>query len=144
MSRGDVRKFLRNIHSMDLVRKFVRFVFVGIGNTLFGYSVFAVCIFLNMHYSGALLMTTVLGALFNFKTIGHLVFRNGDNRLLFKFLAVYVFTYFLNFLALKLFVAHNVSLYLAGIILAFPMALISFFLFNKWVFAPAALATTTE
>lgn len=144
MLRGDVRESLSNIRSTDLVRRFIRFVFVGIGNTLFGYCVFSVCIFLGMHYSAALLMTTVLGALFNFKTIGHLVFRNGDNRLLFRFLAVYLFTYFLNFLALKLFAAHNVSMYLAGIILAFPMALISFFLFNKWVFAPAAVAATTE
>jgi len=35
----------------ELSKQFFRFIFVGILNTIFGYSVFAFFIFVGMHYS---------------------------------------------------------------------------------------------
>jgi len=43
--------------------KFIRFFIIGLINTLFGYLMFALFIFLNFHYSIAVLLATILGVL---------------------------------------------------------------------------------
>ena len=60
--------------------RFPQFVLVGILNTAFGYGCFALFIYLGLHYTIAVLLGTCLGILFNFKTLGHLVFKNKQNR----------------------------------------------------------------
>ena len=64
---------------------FVKFVLVGILNTAFGYLVFALLLFLGLHYTLAVILSTIAGVLFNFKTTGTLVFKNHNNKLIFKF-----------------------------------------------------------
>jgi len=113
---------------------FIRFLFVGGLNTLFGYGAFAFFLTLHVHYSLAELLSTLLGILFNFKTYGALVFRNSDNRLLFKFLGVYGTTYLLAVSSIAVLKSFHMSAFVAGAILAVPMALISFLLNRKFVF----------
>ena len=48
-------------------------------NTLFGYSIFSILVFFKIHYSLALLIATILGVIFNFKTVGIIVFKDGKN-----------------------------------------------------------------
>lgn len=114
--------------------KFIRFLIVGGINTLFGYSVFALFIFLNFHYSIATLISVILGILFNFKTTGKLVFENNENTLIFKFIGVYIGIYFVNVIGLKMFNILKVDMYLAGVLLILPTAIISFILNKKYVF----------
>lgn len=115
--------------------KFFRFILVGILNTAFGYSLFALFIFLNMHYSLAVFLSTVLGVLFNFKTIGKLVFDNHDNSLIFRFIAVYVLLYLINISCLWFFkISGFENMYINGFVLLVPLALISFVLNKKYVF----------
>lgn len=82
--------------------KFVRFLFVGVINTIFGYGVFLLFIWFGMHYSIALLFANILGILFNYKTTGYIVFQNKSNRLLVKFFMVYGVVYLFNLLELYL------------------------------------------
>ncbi len=114
--------------------KFVRFLFVGGINTLFGYGVFALLIFLRFHYAIAALFATILSVLFNFKTTGRLVFGNNDNRLIFKFIGVYSIIYILNIGVLKVFKFYEVNMYLAGALVLLPLAVIAFLLNKKFVF----------
>ena len=114
--------------------KFIKFLFVGGLNTAFGYGIFALFIFLKLHYSTALFLSTVAGILFNFKTTGTIVFKNNDNRLIFRFFAAYGIIYGINLLGLKLFKIINFNMYGAGFILLFPMAVVSFILMKKFVF----------
>lgn len=114
--------------------KFIKFLFVGSINAAFGYSVFALLLFLKFHYSLAVLLSTILGILFNFKTTGYIVFKNSDNKLIFRFFGVYAITYILNIICLKMFNMFNFNLYLAGFILLLPTAIVSFFLMKKFVF----------
>lgn len=107
---------------------------VGGINALFGYLTYALLIFLSFHYVLAALLSTVLGVLFNFKTTGRLVFKSRDNKLLFKFIGVYLIIFPLNIFALKIFRYYEFDMYLAGFILLLPMALIAFALNKKFVF----------
>ena len=115
--------------------KLIKFILVGILNTAFGYSLFALFIFLNIHYSLAVFLSTVLGVLFNFKTIGKLVFDSHDNSLIFRFITVYVLLYLINISCLWFFkISGFENMYINGFVLLVPLALISFVLNRKYVF----------
>lgn len=116
---------------------FRRFLAVGVLNSLFGYGCFAFLIFLGLHYSLALLLATVAGVLFNFKTTGYLVFRSSDNRLIFRFAATYAIVYIANVSILKSLLLVGVDLYYGGAILILPMAALSFILNKRFVFKNA-------
>lgn len=115
-------------------KRFMKFLFVGLLNTIFGYSIFALFIFLNVHYSIASLLSTVLGVIFNFKTISKLVFKNNNNALIFKFIGVYTVIYIVNISFLRIFKTLSVNMYIAGGILVLPLAILSFILNKKYVF----------
>lgn len=115
--------------------KFIKFILVGILNTAFGYGLFVLFIFFGMHYSLAVLLSTILGVLFNFKTIGSLVFKSKDNSLIFRFVLVYVFLYFVNIFCLWILrQIWSDNMYLNGFILLAPLAMLSFVLNKKFVF----------
>lgn len=97
--------------------KFIRFLFVGVINTLFGYGLFVLFIWFGMHYSIALLCSNILGILFNYKTTGYIVFANKSNRLILQFFLVYGVVYLFNLLELYLLDKSNVYEY----ILSFPI-----------------------
>ncbi len=128
--------FLKNLClKYNINWQFVKFLLVGGLNTLWGYIVFSLCIFCSLHYAAATLIATVLGVLFNFKTTGCIVFKNNNNRLLLRFISVYVFVYFLTVLCLKIFTLIGMSnYYLNYAIILLPNAILSFFLMKKFVF----------
>lgn len=120
-------------HNIDW--QFIKFLFVGGLNTLFGYGIFALFIYIHFHYTIATLLATILGILFNFKTTGCIVFKNNDNKLIFRFLAVYAFVYFLTISCLKgLTILGSHNMYINYLMLLFPNALLSFYLMKKFTF----------
>jgi len=124
---------------IDLIRRlwaipFLRFLVVGGINTVFGYGVFALFILLGLHYVLAVLLGQICGILFNFKTTGTIVFKNRNNRLIFRFFGVYVITYFSIVGLLKLFDMAGVTPLVAGAIIVLPMGVVSFLLMRKLVF----------
>lgn len=46
---------------------FVKFILVGILNTAFGYGAFALLMYTGLHYSAAVVLSTIAGILFNSK-----------------------------------------------------------------------------
>lgn len=107
--------------------EFIRFVLVGGINTAFGFGVYCLMILLGMSYWWATLVSQVLGVLFNFKTIGILVFRNSSNRLFLRFISCYVIAYGVNvgiIYLLKQFAGLND--YWSGLIATVFVALFSF------------------
>ena len=101
---------------------------------MFGYALYALLLYMNFHYALASLLGTVCCILFNFKTTGTIVFENNNNRLLFKFIAVYCVTYDINVGCLKIFSLYGVNMYVAGLILVIPVALLSYTLLKNFVF----------
>ncbi len=117
-----------------LNNQFFRFLLVGGINAVFGYSVFALLIYIGLHYTLAVFVGTVLGILFNFQTVGRLVFGEHKIVLLWKFFMVYGVTYLLNVLGIYIFEIFRVSNYLAGALMILPVAIVGFLLNKKFVF----------
>jgi len=118
-----------------LKKQVIRFIAVGIVNTVFGYSTYALLIFFGLTYFYAVLFATILGVLFNFKTTGKIVFKNHDHSLIFRFVAVYVIIYLLNIFFLWLFQYLGLrNMYINGLLLLVPLAAVSFVLNKFFVF----------
>lgn len=119
---------------MTSKKQITAFLLVGAINTFFGYSCYACFIFLGMSYPIALLCATILSVLFNFKTMGTLVFKNSNNLLFFKFIAAYLCIYLFNISLVSFLKITHINLYIAGLIAIPPSALLSFILNKGWVF----------
>lgn len=113
---------------------FVKFILVGILNTTFGYLAFALLLFAGIHYTLAVILSTVAGILFNFKTTGVIVFKNKNNKLIFKFVAVYALTCTIGIIVLRLAELSHINLYFAGLVSTGICAVIAFLLNKNWVF----------
>ncbi|HIU92968.1 MAG TPA: GtrA family protein [Candidatus Limenecus avicola] len=113
---------------------FVKFILVGILNTAFGYGAFALLMYTGLHYSAAVVLSTIAGILFNFKTTGVLVFKNKDNSLIFKFIAVYTLVCITGIIILRLAEIAHINLYFAGLVSTGICAVTAFLLNKNWVF----------
>lgn len=114
--------------------QFLLFLLIGCLNTLFGYGVFCVFIWAGCHYAIAILLATFFGIFFNFKTIGTLVFKNRDNRLIVRFFLVYVVLYCLNIVIIHSEALMINNMYLRGLIAIMLTSILSYFLNKKLVF----------
>lgn len=112
----------------------LRFLAVGVGNTAFGYLIYAGLVWVGLNYAASAALGTVLGVLFNFKSTGRLVFGSADNRLLWRFIGVYVVVYVLNVLGLTVLTSIGLSAYTAGLVTLLPAALLAFVLNKNLVF----------
>lgn len=114
--------------------RFFKFLLVGLMNAAFGYGCFAVFVYLGLHYSAALFLATVLGVIFNFKSIGTLVFNSNNNGRVYRFVIGYVVVYGVNLSGIALLSLFDVMPYVSGLILVPPMAVLSFLINNRFVF----------
>ena len=115
-------------------KKFIKFLFVGSVNTVFGYLMYVIFITMPIPRIVALLCSYIAGVLWNFKTTGNVVFKSNDNRLIFRFVFSYIVVFFINYAALVVLLNLNMNKYLAQFLLVFPVAMISFTLFRLFVF----------
>lgn len=129
---------IKGIVSKLFERSFVRFLFVGGLNTAFGYGVYALLLILKLPDWLALFLATVAGVLFNFKTLGVLVFRNPDNGLIFRFVAVYAVTYLINLGGIRLLGLLHVNSYIAGAVMITLSAVLTYALNRAFVFRKKA------
>ena len=123
-----------NLIKKLLHNKIIRFFLVSGLNTAFGYGLFALLIYAGLHYALAGFITTILGILFNFKTIGSLVFKNKNNILIFKFFGVYGINYVLGVIFLTIFKYYGINEYIGAAILIVPLGLFAYVLNHYFVF----------
>ena len=122
------------VNNLQINSTFIRYLLVGAVNTAFGYSVFALLIFIGWHYSIALFFATVAGIFFNFQTFGILVFRKRDWRLIWKFLAVYGILYGINVFLVFLVLLFLRNVYVANAIAIIFIAGLGYFLNRHFVY----------
>jgi len=132
MTKVQISNFI--FYNFNRHRQFILFLAIGVLNAIFGYSVFSLLIFCGLHYTWAAFFGTCLGIIFNFKTIGGIVFKNHNYKLFFKFLCVYGFLYIVNIALIRFMLFFVSSVYIAGAIAVIICAMISYLLNKHLVF----------
>jgi len=123
---------LRTLYEKQLVR----FVLVGVINTLFSYAIYCALVFAGLSFAFANLIALVLGIVFSFKTQGRLVFRNSGGRQFVKFVLVWGILYFVSVVIIGKLTIYGLSAYRAGAVALFVTSVLSyvaqkFFIFRK-------------
>lgn len=113
-----------------------RFLVVGGLNSFFGFTVFSLIAYLGGQTWQAILGGNLAGILFNFFTIGGVVFRDFSLRRLPFFVSAYIVLLVLNIegIALLTSVCH-IGRITAQALLTVPLAILSFFVMSKFVFS---------
>jgi putative flippase GtrA len=116
--------------------KITKFLSVGIVNTIFGYSIYVLFLFIGFTYTLALLFSTVLGVAFNYFNFGKFVFSGLRGWMVFcKFVTAYIAIYALNVVGLRVMVQYALLNPYAGQLMCIPLSvLLSWLLMNYWVF----------
>ena len=116
--------------------KIVKFITVGVLNTLFGYATYAMFLYWGVSYLVALLLATIVSVIFNYLNFGKFVFYGRHNLMDFcKFVVVYAVIFGLNAAGLEVLTNDFlVSPYVGQVICILPSALLSWLLMNYWVF----------
>jgi len=129
------RNRFSNIFLFNLRKnRFIRFLVAGGVNTLFGFSVYSICIVDGMALWLALLVGMLSGTVFNFFTTGGYVFRELSLIRFPRFVACYLLVYGINFMLMELISKWISSKILSQAILTLPLALLSYFLMARFVF----------
>ena len=114
--------------------RFAIFIAVGVLNTLVGYALFAGLILLHASPPLAAIGSTGLGILFNFQSIGRLVFSNVSGRILPRFVAVYAVQYAVNLVLLHALSQVGLGALVGQALIAPFLALLTFLLMRRYVF----------
>jgi putative flippase GtrA len=112
----------------------LRFLVVGGLNTAFGYSLFAVLIYVGTGYPIAIGLATIGGVLFNFQSFGRWVFRGAPWSRFWRFVSVYCVVYLVNLEGVWLLVSFGMNVYVANAIILIPLSLLAFILNRRFVF----------
>jgi putative flippase GtrA len=118
--------------------RFLRFLVAGGVNTLFGYVMFGACLLLGAPVWLALLIGMVAGTVFNFVTTGGYAFRQLALRRYPRFVACYLLVYAANLALIAWLSAWITDKLLAQGLLLVPLALVSYVLMARFVFAEDA------
>lgn len=121
------------VHQL-LKYQFVHFLLVGGLNTAFGFSVFSALVWSGFSYMGAIALSTVAGVLFNFQTIGRLIFKDADWRRLTSFIVVYLVLYALNVLGVASLLQLGLNVYVSNAFVVGPIAVLGYLLQKRFVF----------
>ena len=123
-------EFVRRLGGVTLVR----FILVGVLNTVFSYILYAVLVLSHIDYRLSLTICSVVTIIWNFNTTGRLVFGNRRQALIFKFVGGYGLIYLVN-LGLIIMLARFGVGELARQALALPVVVLCSFALNRgWVF----------
>ena len=116
--------------------KFVRFLMVAALNTLFGWCVFSLLhLLVTDNRNIAALIGQIIGILFNFKTYGSIVFKNGKYYLLPRFIGVYAIMYFANIGGMAVLdYFFEISDYVNAAVMSIPVGFLGFALNKLFVF----------
>ena len=112
----------------------VRFLLVGVLNSVFGFIVFSTVVWMGQGTVIALLAGNAAGLVFNFFSTGGLVFRTLALQRLPKFTACYASMLMINYGLLKAFTPVVGSQILAQAILTLPLAALSYAIMTFWVY----------
>lgn len=125
-------------------QRLVKFILVGMVNTVFGYSVFAILFLITDLHNVSVIAATIIGIIFNFFTTGRIVFGNKSLRALLPFVLAYGVALGLNLLVLNGLLWAGVPV-LLGQALSLPVVVIVSYLINaRFVFHNSRRSPRTD
>jgi putative flippase GtrA len=130
---------MRSLHNNHELHRFMRFLMVGGLNTIVGYTLFTIFIFAGAGTTIAAVGATVLGVLFNFRSIGLMVFGSSGKGVFVRFVTVYVAQLAANLALLRGSAMLRISSIVAEAIILPTLAIATFLVMRRWVFNSAAL-----
>ncbi len=110
---------------------FVRFIFVGGLNTVFGYSVYTLLYLIGLTPHPALIGAFCVGVIWNYFTHARLVFATRGFRRMPPYVLAYVGLYFLNAAGLEALLGAGVSPVIAQGMLVLPAAALAFIVIGR-------------
>lgn len=116
--------------------RIIKFLSVGVLNTVFGYAVYAILIFVSVPYLTALFIATVAGVIFNYFSFGRMVFHGHGGWFVFgKFVIAYGVVYVVNAALLSVLTKDFLFSPYVGQIICIPLSvLLSWLAMNYWVY----------
>ena len=123
--------------------RFGRFLVVGVVNTVFGYGVFFALLSAGLAPTVALAIATVAGVLFNFVTVGRVVFETAEASRLWRFLGVYGLVFIFNATLLDAAIRLGVGAAMAQALLLPACVAFSYLLNRAFVFNAAGARGAT-
>jgi putative flippase GtrA len=116
--------------------KIVKFLSAAVLNTVFGYSVYAILLLINIPYLLALFVATIAGVVFNYISFGRIVFNGSWGWFVFiKFIIAYALIYVVNATLLRiLMICFFLNPYFGQAVCIPISVLLSWLLMNYWVF----------
>jgi putative flippase GtrA len=105
-----------------------RFIIVGVINTGFSYSIFAILLFLGFGIEIGSLIALSAGIIFSYLTQSNLVFRYTSIGAFLRFIVLWSVIYAINLIIIRAALMLGVSSYLAAAIATGPITIISYFL----------------
>lgn len=114
--------------------QFFRFLAVGAFNALFGYSVFAILTLIGNAPMLALILTYVIGVVFNYFTTRRFVFNQSKRTSLLRFVIAYIVIYIFNISLYRLIEIVGASPLVTQALCLPVIAIFSFLLFKFQVF----------
>ncbi len=125
---------IKSLFAPLLRHEFVRYLVVGVLNTGFSYSVYALLLWLGFAFFVANLIALLCGIVFSFQTQGRFVFDNTSRRLFPKYVLLWILIYFSNIALIKLFLLFGFNAYVAGALAIPPIVLLSYVLQKYLIF----------
>ena len=116
--------------------RMIKFLSVGLLNTAVGYGIYAALLLIGMQYLVALLLATIAGVIFNYFSIGKIVFKARSGWLMFgRFITAYITVYVVNAAFLNILTVNfSLNPYLGQMLCILPNVAISWLLMNCWVY----------
>ncbi len=111
-------------------RQEIRFVIVGLLNTLVGYGIYALLVFIGLNYLISNTVATIIGVIHSYIWNRLYTFKSNNNvkKEIPKFISVYLISYIIGMITLYVFKdIFNISPYIAGLLNLVITTLISFF-----------------
>ena len=111
-------------------KQFIKFVIVGIINTIVGYGTYGILIYFNVYYLIANTISTIIGVTNSYILNTRITFRDSkkDIKTPIKFVSVYIVSYIIGTLNLILLIKYfNVNSYIAGLFNIGVTTIISYF-----------------
>ena len=115
-------------------KRFQQFMIAGSLNTLFGFSVYSICIIVGIPLWLSLLISMFFGIIFNFITTGSYVFRQLSLVRFPRFLLCYVIIYIINIFFVELISMWIKNEIFIQAMIALPLALLSYYIMSTFVF----------